>query len=526
MNYYIFRNMTVERLFGNLDAEYSGYGDLSHVPDAARYIWCYLSPLKSDNRSTAEEIESYAESLRFALAQIPSGRMLLAFTIDRTFGIDTVLSDTSVADAISDYNRAIRQIASSDERVKVIDFAGFLNNYPFSERLDWKYYFISQMAINPRLTAPFQKWFAKQVDACELKRRKCLVLDLDNTLWGGVLGEEGVAGVALGGDYPGKAFLLFQQQLRELTRQGVMLAVCSKNNIEEVREMWATHPDAVLKEDSFVALKVNWTNKAENIRQIADELNIGVESLVFIDDNPAERLLVSRTLPGVAVPDFPTQPYLLPSFLKEVAETYFSVYALTNEDLDKTEQYKANTLRSDLKNHFVEMEEYIRNLQIKLKIERVNDITLPRAAQMTQKTNQFNLTTRRYTDADIRHLLECGSAIYTLGVSDRFGESGISGLCIVKLHGNEARIESFLLSCRILGKGIENAFLSYLLREWQAMGVVRVEAEYISTPKNGQTANFYDCAGFTRVEGTGNETIHYSRTITEEIALPESYQYE
>jgi FkbH-like protein len=370
-----------------------------------------------------------------------------------------------------------------------------LEQYASEELIDWKYYFISQMALNPRLAGAFREWFAAQIQAIELKRKKCLALDLDNTLWGGVLGEDGIAGVALGGDYPGKAFLFFQHQILELSRQGIILVVCSKNNIDDVRQMWSEHPDVALKEEHFAALRINWSNKADNIREMAQELNIGLDGFVFLDDNPSERELIKKYLPEVTVPDFPEQPYLLPTFFKKIVEEYFAVYALTNEDRAKTEQYKANILRANMQRSFTNMDEYIRSLEIELKIAEANELTLSRVAQMTQKTNQFNLTTRRYTDADLKDMLHTGYRIFTLSVSDKFGDSGLTGTCIVKIENDKAAINSLLLSCRVLGKDIEYAFIKHVLKTLQSEGIAEVSASYIPTAKNPQAAEFYEKAG-------------------------------
>jgi len=199
---------------------------------------------------------------------------------------------------------------------------------------------------------------------------------------------------------------------------------------------------------------------------------------------------------------------MLPAFLKKLAENYFSVYALTKEDLTKTEQYKANMLRNELKNEFLDIDDYLRSLEIKLKIREVDDITMPRIAQMTQKTNQFNLTTRRYTETDIRDMQTGGARIFTLSVRDKFGDSGISGLCIVQPKSAEAHIDTFLLSCRILGKNIEYAFLNHLVGYLKATGIETITAEYIPSAKNFQTENFYEQGNFTLCD-TDNGTKRY-----------------
>jgi FkbH-like protein len=496
MKYFIFRNATIERFFQNLDAVFSGYEDISVIDvNADRYIWFYLAPV-TGNKSAADKIRHYADLLRMTVERIPSDKMFIVCTINDIFTVHSVSSDHTIADAVDGYNSVLQALASRQGNIKVIDFVRFSEHYAMEELIDWKYYFISQMALNPRLSGAFQEWFSIRIRAIELKRKKCLALDLDNTLWGGILGEDGVNGVALGGDYPGSAFLFFQHQILELSRQGIILAASSKNNIEDVRQMWDEHPDVALKEEHFAALRINWNNKADNIREMAQELNIGLDSFVFLDDNPGERELIKKYLPEVTVPDFPEQPYLLPAFFKKVVEQYFAVYTLTEEDRTKTEQYRANALRTNAQRSFTGMEEYIRSLDIALKIAEVNDLTLSRAAQMTQKTNQFNLTTRRYTDADLKNMSHTGHRIFTLSVSDKFGDSGLTGICIIKIEKNKASIDSLLLSCRILGKEIENAFIKHVLKTLQSEGLTEVTAIYIPAAKNSQVSEFYENAGF------------------------------
>jgi FkbH-like protein len=497
MQYFIFRNTTIERFFQNSDVIFSGYEDISEINEKAnRYLWFYLAPIEAERETKTKKIRYYAELLQMVAANIPPDKMFIVFTMKDIFNIQAVITERTITDAVEEYNSMIHSLSENHDNIKVLDFAVFIDSFKYEDRFDWRYYFISQMGLNPRLSGAFEQWFEVQIRAIEMKRKKCLILDLDNTLWGGILGEDGVMGVVLGGDYPGKAFFLFQQQILELCKQGIILAVCSKNNVEDVRKMWKTHPDVVLKEENFAAMRINWNNKADNIREIAQELNIGLDSLVFLDDSPSERELINRILPEVTTPDFPEQPYMLPAFLKKVVEQYFTVYNLTDEDKTKNAQYKANAQRTQIQHSFANMEDYIRHLEIELTVAEVNDLTLTRAAQMTQKTNQFNLTTHRYTDTDLRKKLSSGSRIITLSVRDKFGDNGITGLCIIDFIENAANIDSLLLSCRILGKDIERAFIACVLGTLKNEGVEQITATYIPTEKNGQVKDFYEKMGF------------------------------
>ena len=493
---FVFRNTTLERFF-NQETQFSGYSDISNIPKADRYIWAYLQPIGTNNQQIAEEISQYSEMLRLIVGQLPVQKTLIVFTMYSLFNVKSVTNDNDVDVAIEEYNAQVRHLALMHTNIRVVDIADFLCRYPHNELIDWKYYYISQMGINPRLFVDFKAWFQKQLDAIALKRKKCLVLDLDNTIWGGILGEDGINGIQLGGDYPGKAYLFFQKQIKELEQQGVILAICSKNNQIDVDTLWKQHVDCILKKDDFACTKINWQNKADNIREIASELNIGLDSMVFLDDNPTERALIQQELPEVVVPNFPTNPYELPMFFKQIAEQYFAVYHLTEEDKNKTELYRANTLRNHSKIQFANMDEYIKSLQIELTIDEATDIMIPRVAQMTQKTNQFNLTTHRYTEAEIFTLISQGAKIYTLSVRDRFGDNGISGLAIAKIHGDKADIDTFLLSCRVLGKKIEQKFIVQLIEQLKKHGITKIFATYIPTAKNKQVENFYTENGFS-----------------------------
>ena len=260
-------------------------------------------------------------------------------------------------------------------------------------------------------------------------------------------------------------------------------------------DAWEKNPFLILKKEHFATWRINWNDKATNICEIAKELNIGLDSMVFVDDNPTERELVRQLLPMVEVPDFPIQPYGLPVFFQKLVEDYFKVYSITDEDRGKTEQYKANAYRIREQGRFTDFTEFLRSLDIHLTIERANDFNIPRIAQMTQKTNQFNLTTRRYTDADIRRFRQEGWRIWCLGVSDKFGDSGITGCIMV----NGSEIDTLLLSCRVLGKGIEFAFIKTVLEQLREDGRLEVAASYLPTAKNSQVADFYDKCGFSLV---------------------------
>lgn len=518
---FVFRNNTVERFFPK-DYQFSGYDDISRIPaDADGYVWFYQVPIKFEQEVLLEEIQRYAQSFEYVLSQIDPARTIVALTMELLYAVPLTDGDHRLRMAIENYNKTLFELAEENLNLKVIDLSEFTRRYPASELIDWKFYFISQMGLSARLAKDFKAWYAQKLESIALKRKKCLVLDLDNTLWGGVLGEEGIDGIQIGGDYPGKAFLYFQEALLQLSQQGVILTICSKNNEQDVQDAWEKNPYLVLKKEHFATYRINWTDKATNIREMAQELNLGLDSFVFVDDNPTERELIRQQLPMVEVPEFPAQPYELPVFFQKLVADCFQVYSITDEDQKKTLQYKANASRAQEQRNFVDFTDFLRSLNIQLTLYQANDFNIQRIAQMTQKTNQFNLTTRRYTDADIRRFVREGWKIWCLSVADKFGDNGITGCIMV----HDAEIDSLLLSCRILGKGIENAFLKTVLSLLRSEGVGVVKAAYLPTIKNRQVADFYDKNGFA-VDSEGTDGAkHYTLSLAEAALDIEDYYH-
>lgn len=521
MSYFVFRNNTVESFFPK-GYVFSGYDDISVIPEnASAYVWFYQAPLGFDQSALENTLRGYREKFSFVLGRIGPDKPFYVLTMEELYAVPFTEDDKRVRRAIGEYNDCLWDAGRTHTNVKVLDFSAFIRRYPNDETIDWKFYFFSQMGINPRIAKDFRVWWDRKLESVALKRKKCLVLDLDNTLWGGVLGEDGVSGIRMGGDYPGKAFRFFQEALLELSRTGVILAVCSKNNEADVLEAWEKNPYLVLRKEHFSAYRINWTDKASNLRELAEELNIGLDSFVFVDDNPAEREIVRQMLPMVSVPEFPRQPYELPLFFKKMVEDYFTVYAVTEEDRRKTEQYKANAARVRAQQAFTDFGSYLESLDIRMSLEEADDFNIPRIAQMTQKTNQFNLTTRRYTDSDIRRFLYEGWKIWCLRVSDRFGDSGITG-CI---FFDGTTIDTFLLSCRILGKGIETAFLKYALALLREQGVVSVEACYVPTAKNPQVSGFYERCGFSLMAEEPGGAKRYSLALQDADLKTDKYYH-
>lgn len=521
---FVFRNYTIENLFDE-DVCFSGYGDISEIPASDSYLWFYNAPINMDREQSMTEIKGIGEKLRMVAAGIPSSSPFYIFSLEELFPVQISDTDDAIRTAIAEVNEIARTIGESNPNVRIIDFSEFLQSFRPSEWISWRFYFISQMVINPAISGQFREWWRKKLDGLSRIRKKCLVLDLDNTLWSGVLGEDGISGVKMSGDYPGNAFHYFQEGLIALSKAGVILTVCSKNNEEDVKELWEKNPFVRLTPEYISACRINWQNKADNIRELAGELNIGLDSMVFVDDNPTERALVRQELPMVAVPEFPKRPYDLMTFYRTLVEDYFKTYRLTAEDLGKTEQYKANAQRAGERAKFTDLGEFIRSLDIHVDIIKANEFNLPRIAQMTQKTNQFNLTTRRYSEADINAFISQGDDIYCISVRDKFGDNGITGAMIIRRNHDDAEIDTLLLSCRILGKNIETAFVNSVLNILLEEGVKTVRASFIPTLKNKQVSGFYDRTGFV-VDSEKDGVKNYHIDLTGKIDISESYTIE
>jgi FkbH-like protein len=523
MRYFVFRNFTIEPFFKGFETSFSGYEDISFIDETADvYIWFYFMPYKLNNNIIAGEISHYSEMLDMVYSNINKNKTLIVLTMANLYSLNYVTSSTVLENAIFTYNQKIYAMADYTN-IKIIDIKGFFLGFSSEQLIDWKYYFISQIPINPKLVQQFVKWFSRQLDVLLLKRNKCIILDLDNTLWGGILGEDGIVDIKISEDYPGNVYHFFFFFLLELSRMGIIFAICSKNNETDVFSLLENHPDMLLKKDNFSAYRINWNNKADNIMEIAHELNIGLDSMVFIDDNPSERELIKQTLPEICVPDFPEHPYLYPFLIKQLTDDYFSTYILTYEDLVKTQQYKDNAKRERFKSQFMDMDAFLRSLEIKLTIEELNKFNKARFAQMTQKTNQFNLTTRRYTETEIQSLSDNGGMVYGLRIKDKFGDNGLTGLMIILIEKQSAYIDTFLLSCRVLGKGIEYVFVKYVLNKLKKIGIQQVYAFYIKTSKNGQVDKFYDNIGFTIKKDTSDSTDYELIIENKEFSLPDIY---
>jgi FkbH-like protein len=344
------------------------------------------------------------------------------------------------------------------------------------------------------------------IAALQGRAAKCLVLDLDNTLWGGVVGDDGLAGLVLGqGSALGEAFVAFQTYARDLTGRGIVLAVCSKNDEANALEPFEKHPEMILKRADIASFVANWSDKAHNLRAIAQELNIGLDALVFVDDNPFERALVRQELPMVAVPEIGDDPTFYAQTVSDAG--YFESLAITDEDRVRSSQYQDNRQRDALKASATDLPTYLRSLDMRLIWRRFDDIGLQRTVQLINKTNQFNLTTARYTEDDVLAVMRDPRAFgLQLRLLDRFGDNGIIAILIGRLQdNNDLLIDTWLMSCRVLGRKVEAATLCLLVAQARRLGATVLRGVFRPTAKNAMVKDHYAKLGFSPVPGAAGE---------------------
>ncbi len=359
----------------------------------------------------------------------------------------------------------------------------------------------SKQEIRPALSPFYGELVGRIIAARQGRSYKCLVLDLDNTLWGGVIGDDGLDGIVLGQGSPlGEGFAAVQDYAKELARRGIILAVSSKNDHANAIEPFEKHPEMVLRKTDIAAFRANWQDKAANIRAIAEDLNIGLDSLVFLDDNPFERNLVREQLPMVAVPEVPDDdPALVPGIL--AAAGYFESLGITGEDRERTAQYQENRARDELKASASDMESYLRALNMRMVWSRFDTVGQQRVVQLINKTNQFNLTTRRHNDADIAAIMADPENAFGLQIrlQDRFGDNGIIAIVIGRRTEPETvTLDTWLMSCRVLGRQVEPTTLNLVVSQAKALGATRLIGQYFPTKKNGMVRDHYVKLGFTR----------------------------
>jgi FkbH-like protein len=426
----------------------------------------------------------------------------------KEFGIANV--EVSLSKEIDKINGIIQTyLKKYPSRIFLVDLNRLVGIIGEINSIDYRFWYSSRTLFKNDLLDLYAKEITKIGKALLGKSKKVLVLDCDNTLWGGIIGEDGIEGITLSKNtYPGNIYYAFQETVIKLYERGVIITLCSKNNEDDVWEVLANHPDCLLKKKHLAGWRVNWRNKVDNIIELSEELNIGLDYFVFVDDNPVECNLVKERLPLVEMVQVPEKIYTYPDILFK--ESYFDTLQISSEDKARNELYQAEMQRKESKRSYSDITDYFKSLDIELTIGVNKSENIVRLAQLTQKTNQFNLTTRRYSDGQITALLgDPNSDVYYFAVKDKFGDMGITGMLIAKQVNETVVIDNFLLSCRILGRNIEMAFIDYCLKDiTQRRSPAYILADYIPTKKNMQTSEFWSTVGFQKKESSNGITSY------------------
>ena len=454
-----------------------------------------------------------AESMRFAAIWSglqPLGAVVVQNNFElpaqRLLGNYDAVSPTGRVRFINLLNTEFAREAAARTNLLIHDLNGVAASVGLKAFHDAGRWFSYKMLTTPEGSLEVARSAAAMVLAIYGRTRKCLVLDLDNTLWGGVIGDDGPEQIRIGRETAeAEAFTAFQEYCLQLRSRGILLAVCSKNS-EEIARQGFEHPDSVLLLDHFSCFKANWEPKHENIKAIASELNIGLDSLVFVDDNPAEREIISAQLPAVAVPDVGSDVSRFISVLED--GRYFEPVRLSREDLKRAEQYQENAQRAAFQGRFQNYEEYLESLEMSAEVAAFKPVYLDRITQLIGKTNQFNLTTRRYTRAQVEAIAADPSCISLYGkLTDKFGDNGLISVIVGRKENDILHIDLWIMSCRVLKRGMETVMLDALVAECQSQGIGEIRGYYIRTERNGLAAGHYAALGFKRSGGDDQHQV-------------------
>ena len=449
---------------------------------------------------------------------------ILQFTFvsndDRVFGSYGLKTPFSFAFQLRRLNYLLSEGCQQFKNVYLIDLDAIQSTVGRQTFHDEKLYYIAKMPISTEALPLVAKSVLDTVTALAGRFKKCVILDLDNTLWGGVIGDDGMDGIQIGELGLGHAFTEFQMWLKELKNRGIILAVCSKNNEDTAKEPFLKHPEMVLRMEDISLFVANWEDKAANIRMIQKTLNIGMDSIVFLDDNPFERNLVRSLIPDITVPELPEDPALYLSCLKEL--NLFETASYSEEDRDRTRQYQAEIGRTALQQQFGSFDEYLESLEMKAVAASFDPFHYPRIAQLTQRSNQFNLRTVRYTEAEIEAIAQDDSRLtlyFTL--RNKFGDHGLISVVILdKQDADTLFVSEWLMSCRVLKRGMEEFIADKIVETARKNGFRRVRGEYIPTPKNAMVKDLYEKLGFQRIAENqfeaDTEHFHFHKTFISE----------
>ncbi len=408
------------------------------------------------------------------------------------------LSSTGLNKSLQKFNQNLIETFQNLENSCIFDLENLAQFYGKGNVTHPLLKFSSDLRFSEGFMVEVGKKMSILIKAFKSNAKKCLVLDCDNTLWGGVVGEKGIDGIGLSDNGPGSEFYELQKRIKSLYNRGVILALNSKNNLSDVLEVLQNHPHMLLNEKHFASIQVNWENKADNMIAISKDLNIGLDSIVFLDDDPIQRKLIQDLIPEVKVIELPKNPTAYFQIVQTLSD--FEIIKLTAEDKNRGLNYAAQKERKQSASKFKSFDEYLISLKTVIEIGVPNSQEITRLSQLCQKTNQFNLSTKRYTESDLNDFLNApDKKLFSIKSKDIFGNDGIVGLSIITVeNSNEWELDTFLLSCRILGRNIEDAFLDSILKKGIKSSAILIKADYLPTSKNSQIKTFFERWNFQK----------------------------
>ncbi len=430
------------------------------------------------------------------------------------YGIFESKIEYSFQNMIEDFNYKLTKNYLNSENVFVYDFEKFIAKNGEEHVFNYSQFFFGDLKISMEYLPVFGQDLMKYVIGYLGITKKCIVLDLDNTLWGGIVGEDGFNGIKLGPEPPGNAFMEFQRVLLSLHQRGIILAINSKNNFEDAIKVIKEHPYMVLKEEHFASMRINWKDKVSNMKELIQEINIGSDSLIFIDDDPVNRGFVKSIFPEILVVDISNDPSTYAATIENMID--FSVLKITQEDRNRGKMYFKQKMVSKLEESTPDLQTFLSQLNLKIIIKEVDEFTLPRVSQLILKTNQFNLTTKRYRETDIEKMIQDPNFIVGCAqVEDKFGDNGITGVFIIKKENEkEWRIDTFLMSCRIMGRDIEKGIMTYIVNTANEHKIEKIKADFLPTQKNKPIEDFLPNSEFKK------EGKSWTYTIKSKIKFP------
>ena len=472
--------------------------------EASHKLLSYYYKLYNDQLNFAQKKINYLEDLYHTITQRTKSKVIFCNfpEIDsQIFGNFSQKVESSFGFQQRKLNYLLAELALEKSNLFIADLCAIQNKFGRDFMFSPSVYINTEMVLSLDILPVVAENMVGIISSIEGKFKKCLILDLDNTTWGGIIGDDGLEKIQIGSLGIGKAFSEFQHWVKALQRRGIIIAVCSKNDEDKAKEPFEKHPDMVLKLEDISVFVANWENKADNIRKIQSILNIGLDSMVFLDDNPFERNLVRENLPEVCVPELPEDPANYLEYLYEL--NLFETASFSENDAERTKQYQIESQRATALESFTNVEEFLKSLNMISDVQEFNNFSKPRVSQLSQRSNQFNLRTVRYTEEEVNDLIQSDQH-YTLSftLEDKYGDNGL--ICVIVLKGLDSEnifIESWFMSCRVLKRGMEEFTLKTIVETAKKNGFKKLIGEYIESPKNQMVQNHYENLGFKSENG-------------------------